>query len=556
MIHMMKRCLPMCLAGVLLLTAVDPALADRGKVKGASLVLRQEPDRSAKALYTLNEDAALEIIGKDDGWYKVRYGKFTGFVDAKYVTVTEKDKDDTLCKGDWGSDVRKLQQRLKALGYFNAEVDGDYGAKTVAAVKAFQERNGLTVDGVAGPTTMKKMNASSAVKAEEEAAQTESETLRKGDSGAAVRKLQQRLKELGYFPSSVDGDYGEKTVAAVKDFQKANGLTADGVAGPSTQRKLYAFSAAEAEKEDTKEEQTDTLRKGDAGEAVRKLQRRLKELGYFTSSVDGDYGEKTVSAVKAFQRRNGLSADGVAGAATLKRLNGEDAVVADDDTDGALKTNQTLESGSSGPQVGALQQRLQALGYYTDSIDSEYGYLTMEAVSAFQRANGLTVNGTANPATLRKLISSGAVGKNDVVYRPGTIKTERLDWFEEGQTLFPRRAVIQVKDVRTGLIFKAQVLYGTNHLDAEPLTKADTAILLRINGGSHFSWRRRPMLVKYKGHVYAASIYSEPHGEQLIMDNNFDGQFCLHFYGSMTHGTDEVKQDHQECIAEAMSATW
>ena len=105
-------------------------------------------------------------------------------------------------------------------------------------------------------------------------------------------------------------------------------------------------------------------------------------------------------------------------------------------------------------------------------------------------------------------------------------------------------------------MFKGKVLYGSHHLDVEPLTKADTATLLRINGGVEFKWYRRPMLVKHNGHVYAASIYSVPHGEQTILNNNFEGQFCLHFYGSKTHGTDEVKQDHQDAIAEAMKATW
>ena len=47
-----------------------------------------------------------------------------------------------------------------------------------------------------------------------------------------------------------------------------------------------------------------------------------------------------------------------------------------------------------------------------------------------------------------------------------------------------------------------------------------------------------------------------PHGEQTITTNNFDGQFCLHFYGSKTHGTDKVDSDHQSCVAQAMKATW
>ena len=87
-------------------------------------------------------------------------------------------------------------------------------------------------------------------------------------------------------------------------------------------------------------------------------------------------------------------------------------------------------------------------------------------------------------------------------------------------------------------------------------TAADTDILLDINVGVDFSYRRRSVLVQYNGHVYAASIYCEPHGDQTITNNNFDGLFCLHFYGSKTHGSDRVDEDHKECEALALKYTW
>ena len=503
---------------------------------------------------------------------------------GKAVATEEKKEetkvdDGTLKKGSKGSEVKKVQQRLKELGYYKSSCDGDYGSVTVTAVKAFQKKNGLNADGICGASTLKKLNSSSAIASngktlsaaeEEKKEETKVDTdtaLKQGAKGAEVKKVQQRLKELGYYTYGIDSDYGYRTVAAVKAFQKKNGLTADGVCGESTLKKLNSSSAIPAnektDKEETKEEPKDdgTLKKGSKGTAVKELQKRLKELGYYTYGIDGDYGDRTVNAVKAFQTKNGLTADGVCGDSTLKKLNSDDAITAKGSTTVELNTSQTLQKGDNGAQVKALQNALKKLGYYTNSLDSDYGYRTAEAVSAFQRANGLTVNGVANPATLRKLVSSSAISKAEAdkkeeAEKEPTYKTEKLDWFKNGYKVFPKRAIIEIKDVRTGLVFKAQVLYGTNHLDAEPLTKADTAILLKINGGVDFSWRRRPMLVKYNGHVYASSIYSEPHGDQLITDNNFDGQFCLHFYGSKTHGTGEVKQDHQECIAEAMKATW
>ena len=521
--------------------------------------LTQDGKVNATTLKKLNSSSAIAANGKAAG--------------------TEEKTEDTkisktLKKGDEGSEVKKLQQRLKALGYYTYGIDSSYGNRTVEAVKAFQKKNGLTVDGVADEATQKKLNSSSAIaadaateKEEEKEDTTDDGTLKKGAKGDAVKTVQKRLKELGYYTYGIDGDYGDRTVTAVKAFQKKNGLTQDGVCGESTLKKLNSSSAIAAndntsKDEEKKEEEEDgTLKKGSKGDAVKAVQKRLKELGYYNNSCDGDYGDRTVTAVKAFQKKNGLTQDGVCGESTLKKLNSDDAISANGSTTVELNTSQTLQKGDSGAQVKALQLVLKELGYYTNSLDSDYGYRTAEAVSAFQRANGLTVNGVANPTTLRKMVSSSAVSKAEAdkkeeEEKEPTYKTENLDWFKDGYKVFPKRAIIQVKDVRTGLVFKAQVLYGTNHLDAEPLTKADTAILLEINGGVDFSWRRRPMLVKYNGHVYASSIYSEPHGDQTILDNDFDGQFCLHFYGSKTHGTGEVKQDHQEAIAQAMKATW
>ena len=353
-------------------------------------------------------------------------------------------------------------------------------------------------------------------------------------------------------------------MTAVKAFQKKNGLTQTGTADANTLKKLNSDSAiaADDKTDDDKDDTTSdgTLKKGSSGSAVKKVQQRLKDLGYYTSVCDGDYGSKTVTAVKAFQKKNGLTQSGECDAETLNKLNSDDAVKANGGTDSTtLNTSQTLESGDNGVQVKLLQQRLKELGYYTTTIDSDYGYRTAAAVSAFQRANGLTVTGTANSTTLKKLVSSSAISKAEADKKEEDSKTyvtEKLDWFNGGRAKLPKGSTIQIKDVKTGYVFKARVLYGTNHLDAEPLTKSDTAILLKINGGVTFKADRRPMLVKYNGHVYAASIYSQPHGDQTITDNNYEGQFCLHFYGSRTHGTDVLDQKHQDAVAQAMKATW
>ena len=493
------------------------------------------------------------------------------------VSATEKEDTTTyttLKSGSTGDAVKKLQQRLKELGYYKNAIDSQYGSGMVTAVRSFQKKNGLTQTGIADADTQKKIYASSAISATDKT-ETEDDTtsttttLKRGSKGTEVTKLQQRLKVLGYYTTVVDGEYGSGTVTAVKAFQKKNGLTQTGTADATTLTKVYSSSAiaADDKTDDNDDDATTdgTLKKGSSGSAVKAVQQRLKELGYYSSVCDGDYGSKTVTAVKAFQKKNGLTQSGECDAATLKKLNSDDAVNASGTTaSDTLNTSQTLESGDSGNQVKLLQQRLKELGYYTTTIDSSYGYRTAAAVSAFQRANGLTVTGTANSTTLKKLVSSSAVSKSEADAKDESSKTyvtEKLDWFNGGRAKLPKGSIIQVKDVKTGLVFNAKVLYGTNHLDAEPLTAADTAILLKINGGVDFSYKRRPMLVKYNGHVYASSIYSEPHGDQSIYDNNFDGQFCLHFYGTKLHKENEdgeqvVDAEHQACVAQAMKATW
>ena len=684
-------------AVALMLLGCSSALADTATVTARKLILREKASSTSDALQTLPKGTKLEILGKSGSWYKVTYGKYTGYVYKTYVSVTKTASSSSssssatrLEKGSTGSDVKDLQTKLKKLGYYDAYVDGDYGDTTVAAVKAFQKKYNLTADGIAGKETLKKLdsvyknadsdkdgdslrmgdsgsdvkdlqtklkklgyydgtvdstfgsgtyaavrafqkkynltadgvagsetlkkldsvykNADSdkdgdslrmgdsgsdvkdlqtklkklgyydgtvdstfgsgtyaAVKAFQKKynltadgvagsetlkkldsayknadSDKDDDSLRKGATGSAVKNLQTKLKKLGFYNASIDGDYGDTTVAAVKAFQKKYNLTADGVAGSETLKKLdSAYKNADSDKDD------DSLRKGATGSAVKNLQTKLKKLGFYNASIDGDYGDTTVAAVKAFQKKYNLTADGVAGSETLKKLdsaykNADSNTSTDDDS---------LRKGATGTAVKTLQTNLKKLGFYTAYVDGSFGSTTESAVKAFQKKYGLTADGVAGSATLKKIESAVASASS------GKITTEQLDWFNGGKNVIPNGAVFQIKDVSTGLIFSARRQSGGNHMDAEPLTAEDTAILKKINGGT-FSWRRRAVLVKYNGHVYAASIYSEPHGTNTILDNNFDGQFCLHFYGSKTHGTDRVDADHQKCVEQAMKATW
>lgn len=124
-------------------------------------------------------------------------------------------------------------------------------------------------------------------------------TVRQGAKGERVRTIQYLLTARG-FPEPADGIYGKDTTATVKRFQKANKLPADGSVGPKTWPKLVV-----------------TISRGSRGSAVTALQRQLRfTFGYKSVTVDGTFGKTTQAAVKSFQSKRGLRADGIVGQAT------------------------------------------------------------------------------------------------------------------------------------------------------------------------------------------------------------------------------------------------
>ncbi|HZH75347.1 MAG TPA: peptidoglycan-binding protein [Archangium sp.] len=138
-------------------------------------------------------------------------------------------------------------------------------------------------------------------------------TLKSGSSGPAVKTLQQALAKAGFSPGAADGQFGPKTDAAVKAFQRAKGLVADGIVGPKTWAQLNATSAPSGGS-------GPTLKQGQSGAPVSALQNRLNQLGFNVGAADGQFGPKTDAAVKAFQKANGLVADGVVGPRTWNKL--------------------------------------------------------------------------------------------------------------------------------------------------------------------------------------------------------------------------------------------
>ena len=210
-------------------------------------------------------------------------------------------------KDDEGDDIRRIQQRLYELGYLATEnmVTGHFGDSTEAAVMKMQEVNELEQDGKVGRKTMNLLYSE----------EVKPNMLSLGETSEVVLAAQKRLKLLGYMTSEPDGNYGNDTVLAVKQFQSRNDQIVDGYLGPSTRIALNSDTAV-----------PNGLRLGDNGDTISRVQNMLSKLGYLHSgNVTGYYGEITENAVKLFQRTNNLSVDGTVGAQTMAMLTGGDA---------------------------------------------------------------------------------------------------------------------------------------------------------------------------------------------------------------------------------------
>ena len=233
---------------------------------------------------------------------------------------------------------------------------------------------------------------------------------------------------------------------------------------------------------------------------VKDLQTKLKDLGFYSGSITGNIGSRTTAAVKAFQRKYGLSADGIPGTKTLAKLNS------------VYKSSGSSSSSSSSSSS-------------TSSSSSS---------------------------------SSGTVKVSGTVYN--------LNWFKaKNNGIFKAIGLYKgysatLKDLTSGKSLNVRIQSAGNHLDVEPKTAKDTATLCAIYGVSSSSaitsktcYQRRPMLLTTSaGYKLVCSIYGVPHGDQVITDNNYDGQFCLHFLNSKTHSSNKVDSDHMAAISKAI----
>ncbi len=487
--------------------------------------LRSGPSTNHTIQAVIGAGAMITLQGKEGAWYLVAYQSKTGYIREDLVTNDQLSGASsstgssssnsagasgitrTLQYGSKGSDVSLLQQRLVDLGYGPLSVTGNYSTNTVAAVKRFQRVSGLSSDGISGPKTLSRLFGSAANEATSgssgstntntsgstgSSASGSYPTLRSGSTGSQVRLVQQRLRDLGYFSNSVTGTYGSITVAAVKAFQRATGLVADGIAGVQTQRMLFEGSPVSA---------------GNSGSSG-------------TSATPAPSSSSTGSS--------GSSSGGIDNSADYPML----------------------KKGASGTAVTRLQEALIALEYMSGSASGYYDDATYDAVKAFQTNNATGVDGVAGPATQRILYernprpaSAGPVPRETLapgvgqMSGPSTSQVELAHWFNDVKLNYRNGQVFTAYDPASGLGWNLKIYAMGRHCDSEPVTQQDTDIMFAAFG-NRTTWDPKPVFCKMPdGRWILATTHNTPHLTGSIKDNGFDGHLCVHFFRDMDEVT-------------------
>ena len=364
-----------------------------------------------------------------------------------YVTATPEPTASTrsLSFGDSGEDVMNLQYRLAELGYYGGGISGYFDDATENAVRLFERAYGHSETGVASKALQAYLYSSSAkVYVTPTPAPVYGE-LRKGDKGDQVKQLQTRLAELGYLSGSVDGYFGEGTEQAIKYFEQAYGRTPTGVATSELQAYLYSSSA----KRNTGNVAVSysSLSSGDSGAAVTNLQNRLIQLGYMNGSASGVYDNRTVNAVKSFQKLMGYSVTGSASSELQQRLFGSSAKNYSSEKVVTVNKTAVVKASSTGVYVSFYDESpsvtisrntqltvLRTRGIWAE-VQSSTGYVGYVMLSDLEYSSQGTSSPTKAPETTN--VNANATINTDgvTVYASPSTTSKKLGTLNKGQAV-------------------------------------------------------------------------------------------------------------------------
>lgn len=323
-----------------------------------------------------------------------------------------------LWYGEWSNDVRTMQ--LGLAHYYpecvNFTPDSGFGAKTQAAVKCVQRKLGVYPDGGFGFTTTLKMRQAGVSAAIVGKININFNLVQGQTNSVYVRNLQTWM--MVKYPDECtivwpDTTFGAGTARCVRNIRQKLGLSASEVADRAFADAVCADSAAEIVIKDAPEPSPNhwtsaTMWSGSRVNSVRVLQQGLNKYfpQYAGFWVDGIFGGRTASAVKAFQRDHGIYPDGGVGMTTAKALRAAGIPVW---VIPATRFISVMGYGSSGYKVEAVQTALTYLNpsYCTFTPDGSFGWGTQECVKNFQRANGIYPDGKVGYSTTRALRAKG-----------------------------------------------------------------------------------------------------------------------------------------------------
>ena len=384
------------------------------------------------------------------------------------VSDEESYPGEPLELGDVSADVAVIQKQLNRIrrNYPSIPVivreNGRFGSDTDAAVRGFQRIFGMPVTGIVDRAVWYRISYIYAAvkKLAELTSEGESDNfpqepptviLRRGDRGDDVTLLQYILSYIGLFYDNispiryVDGIFGSATDDAVKQFQREFDLTADGVVGSATWSKLYEvfdgiFETVLIQTPEQSYPGT-PLSFGDSSEAVRLIQQYLNVISEAYPDIPaipetGEFDSDTVSAVRAFQTRFGLTSDGIIGPMTWTRIievynfvtrrDGVGAQSAGTSVNGgtnnakgesvSVSTSEAvpeiafpgvdLRRGQRGYHILELQRALNTLfGTKAVGESGTFDNSTESAVREYQRRSGRTPDGIVNEELWNEIFS-------------------------------------------------------------------------------------------------------------------------------------------------------